>query len=130
MHTKDYDATTISVGYINVMWYQKCELYYWIKVKQLYLSIHHKQPKIQSKSEYKSDICGYVIVVYVLTVYLKNVFMCRYLSLLFIFNNLEHYNLFSLSKDFLQCHKSPANFLLIFIWFNSRKFFAVFQKSN
>ena len=24
-----------SVGYINVMWYEQCKLYYWIKVKKL-----------------------------------------------------------------------------------------------
>ena len=50
---------------------------------------------------------GYIILIYVITVCVKNVSItCWYISLLLNFNNLKHYNLLSLSKDFLQCHKS------------------------
>ena len=66
----------------------------------------------------------YVILVDVLTVYVKNVSTRRlYTSLLFSFNNLLHYNLFSFSQDFWQYHKSHTTFLLRLRWFNSHKNF-------
>ena len=66
----------------------------------------------------------YVIIVYVLTVYVKNVSTIRlYISLWFSFNNLLHYNLFSFNKDFWHYHKSHATFLLRLRCFNSHKNF-------
>ena len=51
--------------------------------------------------------------VYVLTVYKENAsVICRYISLLFDFNNLSHYNLFCLSKCFVQCCQNSTNFIL------------------
>ena len=94
------------------MWCQECKLYYWIKFKKLYLLINHKQWKIQCKCEYKSKqqlilksdkrfdktlivpftakmwCYDYIIVVYVLKVYVKNLsIICRQMFLLFNFNN-------------------------------------------
>ena len=66
----------------------------------------------------------YVIIVYVLTENAKNVCTIHlYISLLFSFNNLLRYNLFSFSKDSWQYHKSHATFLLRLRWFNSHKNF-------
>ena len=65
---------------------------------------------------------GFTGVVDVLTVYVKNVsLICRYISLLFNFNNFYFYTFGSLIEDFLQCHKIKNNFLLRFRGFNTAK---------
>ena len=67
---------------------------------------------------------GFTAVVDVLTVYVKNVsLICRYISLLFNFNNFYYYTFGSLIEDFSQCHKIQNNFLLRLRGFNSRKNF-------
>ena len=59
---------------------------------------------------------GYIILALILTIYVKNVpVICRYISLLLNFNDFYSYNLFSSSKDFLQCHQSPTKFNLTLI---------------
>ena len=51
------------------------------------------------------------------TLYVKNIsIIWQYLSVLFNFCNVYHYNLFSPSIDFLQCHKFVTNLVSKLIW--------------
>ena len=113
MHTKNGCCDYITVCYINVMWCRECKWYYWLKIKKLYLLVNHKHKKIQRKSDFKSKselilkpdkrfdktfisactpkrwCCGYITVVNVLKVCVKNLSItCPEISLLFNFNNL------------------------------------------
>ena len=73
---------------------------------------------------------GFTAVVDVLTVYVKNVsLICRYISLLFNFNNFYFYTFGSKIEDFLQSHKIENNFLLMFRGFNSVKDFFQYRRN-
>ena len=73
---------------------------------------------------------GFTAVVDVLTVYVKNVsLICRYISVLFNFNNFYFCTFGSLIEDFLQSHKIENNFLLRFRGFNTAKDFFQYQRN-